>query len=120
MTTTSPEAIVVSAIGTLAGGLVYPDLAPAGTAPNPFITYTRIGGPLTTYVDGTLPTLRKARMRIQVWTTQRLATEELMETVLQALCNPTVGGVPLGEAVSEYEEETLLYGAALDVSITFS
>lgn len=112
------EQVIVSALGGLANGSVYPDVAPAHT-PTPWITYQSVGGPGTANLDGTAQALRSSRMQVTVWAATRLGAALLMEDCYQALVNPTVKAVPLGAPTSLYEVDTLLYGSRLDFSIKY-
>jgi hypothetical protein len=112
------EQIVYSALGGLAGGSVYPDVAPAHT-PAPWVVYQAVGGQGSAYVDGTAQATRNSRVQVTVWSDTRLSAADLMEACYQALVNPTVKAVPIGSPVSIYESDTLLYGSRLDFSITY-
>lgn len=112
------EAIVFAALGSLAGGNVYPDVAPAHT-PAPWVTYQAAGGKGSAYVDGTAQVLRNSRVQVTVWASTRMGAANLMESCYQALVNPTVKAVPIGAPTSIYESDTLLYGSRLDFSISY-
>lgn len=113
------EAIVYTALSTLANGQVYPDVAPANTTA-PWVTFQAAGGQSFPTVDGATPSTRNARMQIAVWSRSRLEAASIMEQVFQALVNPTVKSVPIGAPVSVFEKDTLLYGSRLDFSITYT
>lgn len=114
----SVEQIVYAALSGLAGGAIYPDVAPAQTPP-PWVTYQAVGGQAFSTVSASTPATRNARVQLTVWANTRLGAATLMEQVFQALVNPSVKAVPLGAPVSMYESDTLLYGSRLDFSIIY-
>jgi hypothetical protein len=117
------ETIVATALDTLAGGNVFPDVAPAPyTTANPgppWITYQAAGGQSWPTLDNATPSLRNSRVRINVWSLTRLEAAEIMEQVFKALVNPSVCAVPIGSTASSFEDDTLLYGSLHDFSISY-
>lgn len=115
------ESIVYGALSPLAGGNVFPDVAPSGFSEggNPWITYQALGGQAFATIDAATPVLRNARVQVSVWAYTRKQAAELMEQCFQALANPTVRAVPIGAPVSTFEADTLLYGSSLDFSINY-
>ena len=115
------ESIVYGALSPLAGGNVFPDVAPSGSAQGgqPWITYQAVGGQAFATVDAATPVLRNARVQVTVWAYTRKNAAEIMEQCFQALVNPAVRAVPIGAPVSTFEGDTRLYGASLDFSITY-
>lgn len=113
------EAIVVAALAALAGGQVFPDVAPANTNA-PWITFQAAGGQSFSTVDGATPGVRNSRMQVAVWSRSRLEAATIMEQAFQALVNTTVKATPIGAPVSTFEKDTLLYGSTLDFSINYS
>ncbi|MDR5801201.1 DUF3168 domain-containing protein [Caballeronia sp. LZ001] len=114
----SAESIVYTATRGLVADRVYPDVAPASVA-KPYITYQAVGGVDETTFDG-LNEQQNQRMQVNVWATTRAAAGALMQQVLQALTAAPVRGTPIGSPVSEYEDDTKLYGSRLDISIWFT
>ncbi|WP_320535280.1 DUF3168 domain-containing protein [Robbsia andropogonis] len=112
------EAIIYAALQDLAGGNVYPDIAPEGTG-KPYIVYFAVGGNSFPVLNGKTPATRNQRMRINTWAESRLAASELMDAVFSAVVNPSVQAVPIGGPSSTYESDTLLYGSSFDFSITY-
>jgi len=94
-----------------------PDVAQDGVE-LPYITYQAVGGQSAFTLNGGSG-LRNARMQINVWAKSRPDAITLMDSVLAALTADSVKGVPIGDATSEYEADTKLYGARLDFSIWF-
>jgi hypothetical protein len=116
------ESIVYGALSSLAGGDVFPDVAPSGQAQTgrPWVAYQAVGGQSFATVDSATPTLRNARVQVSVYAHTRKEAAELMEQCFQALANPTVRAVPIGAPVSTFEADTLLYGSSLDFSVTYN
>ena len=112
------EAIVYGALKTLAGGRVYPDVAPSPVV-KPYIVYQGVGGVDETTFDGPNE-LQNSRMQVAVWCTSRLEAATLMQSVFQALTVAPVRGTPIGAPVPDYEDDTKLYGSRLDISIWFN
>lgn len=112
----SLEALVMAAIGNLAGGRVFPDFAPAGTE-RPFITYQAVGGEAINFVDGAAPGLRNARLQINVWADKRLEASSLAAQVEDAMRAATnLQTTVLGAAVSTFDDEVGARGAMQDYS----
>jgi hypothetical protein len=112
------EAIIYSALVSLASGRVFPDVAP-GSTPAPWLTYQVVGGQSFATVDAATPVTRNARVQVSVWAKSRMQAADLMEQAFQSLANPAVKAVPIGGPVSTFESDTLLYGSSLDFSITY-
>lgn len=114
----SAESVTFAAIKVLAGGHVYPDVAPAG-APTPYIVYQSVGGVDETTFDG-LSALQNSRMQVAVWAQSRAEAATIMQQILRALTAAPVRGTPIGAPVSVYEDDTKLYGSRVDISIWFT
>ena len=113
----SAESVTFGAIKALAGGRVYPDVAPAGAA-LPRIVYQSVGGVDETTFDGS-DMLQNSRVQVSVWTTTRAEAATIMQQVRAALTAEPVRGVPIGAPVSVYEDDTKLYGSRQDYSIWY-
>ncbi len=111
------ESVTFGALKALAGGRVYPDVAPPGVA-KPYIVYQGAGGVDETTFDGP-DELQNSRMQVAVWATGRLESAELIAQVRLALAAPPILAKPIGAAVSVYEEDTKLYGKRQDFSIWY-
>jgi len=96
---------------------VYPDAAPASTA-TPYITWQQIGGDAFTYVEGSLPDRRNARIQINVWDKSRIASTTLMLQVEQAICAATQFQGRVDSAhLATFDDDTDLRGCMQDFSI---
>ena len=113
----SAESIVDDALAALAGGRVYPDVAPVKPI-RPYIVYQAVGGPDETTLDGA-DTLQNCRMQVAVWAESRAAASLLIQQVRAALTAEPVRGVPIGAPVSVYEDATQLFGSRQDYSIWY-
>lgn len=111
------ESQVYDALKALAGGQVYPDVAPAGTQP-PYITYQAVGGQPINYLGGESPGKRNARMQVSVWAATRLAAVALAQQVEDAMraAKPLQTEVLTGQ-LAVYDEETTYRGALQDYSV---
>jgi hypothetical protein len=112
------ESIVDAALSQIAGGRIYPDVAPAGAA-KPYVVFQSVGGVDETTFDG-LNELQNSRMQVAVWSLNRPEAATVMQQILQALTAAPVRGTPIGAPVSVYEDDTKLFGSRLDVSIWFN
>ncbi|SDR19077.1 Protein of unknown function [Paraburkholderia fungorum] len=113
----SAESVTAGAIKALAGGRVYPDVAPA-TVAKPYIVYQSVGGVDETTFDGA-DTLQNSRMQVAVWSTTRAEAATIIQQVRAALTAAPVNGTPIGAPVSVYEDDTKLYGSRQDYSIWY-
>lgn len=109
------ESITYAALKGLAGGRVYPDLAPAGVA-KPYIVYQAVGGEDITTLSGA-DTLQNTRMQVTVWAEKNAERLQIMGEVRNRLTAAPILAKPIGAPVSEYEADTKLYGSRLDFSI---
>lgn len=114
----SAESIVDAALSQIAGGRIYPDVAPAGAA-MPYVVFQSVGGVDETTFDG-LNELQNSRMQVVAWGEDRLSVALLMQQILRALTAAPVLGTPIGAPVSVYEDDTKLFGSRLDISIWYS
>ena len=114
----SVEAELTTLLKTLCDR-VFPDVAPAGTA-RPYVTYSGIGGKPLRFLDNTAGDKRNTIMQINVWSSTRAQTMDLIRDIEEALCaSATFTATPMDEPFSAYEEdaEPPLYGANQDFSI---
>jgi hypothetical protein len=90
---------------------VFPDVAPAGTA-TPYVTWQGIGGESVNFLDNTTGDKRNTFMQINVWSQTRLQALQTIRDIENAMrAAPTFVCRPSGEPISQYEEDTQLYGA---------
>ena len=111
------ESVTFGAIKTMAGGRVYPDVAPP-SAVKPYLVYQSAGGVDETTFDGA-DTLQNSRMQVCAWATSRAEAATLIQQVRDALTAAPVSGTPIGAPVSVYEDDTKLYGSRQDYSIWY-
>ena len=112
----SMEATIYGALRGLVADRVYPDVAPKGAA-LPYITWQQIGGDAINFVDPAIPSLRNARVQVNVWADTRpqaaamgRAVEDALRTL--AALQTTVLGAPL----ATYDAATKLRGTMQDFS----
>lgn len=115
----SVDVQIFEALSPLAGGRVFPDVAPEGTA-RPYLTYQQVGGDALNYLEGTVPGKRNARIQINAWADTRLVASGLSEQAEDAL-RLAVGlqAEVLGARASIFEEDTKLRGTRQDFSVWY-
>lgn len=113
------EELVRQALGDLAGGEIYPDFAPAGTAP-PFITFQVVGGKAINFLTGDKPGVTNARVQVNVWAKTRLEASALGAAVESAM-REAVALQPevLTGRTSTFDEETQYRGVMQDFSLWY-
>lgn len=94
------------------------DVAPAGT-PGPFVTCHFIGGKSMRALDGDHCGERNSFIQINVWARTRMASMTLIRAIEDALIASTAFQVarPDGEPISDYDDDTELYGSIQRFSI---
>lgn len=113
----SAEALLTTLLAPLVSGRMYPDVAPLDSD-LPRIVYQQVGGDSVVFIEGTLPNTENARMQLACWATTRAAALDLAKQVETAIvASPAFQGRPISARVSDYEEDTELYGARQDFSI---
>lgn len=113
----SIEAQVYAALQALAGGNVYPDVAPENTPP-PYITYQAVGGQPINLLTGEKPGKRNARMQVNVWAASRPEAAALAQQVEDALRDTkALQTEVLTGQVATYDENTKLRGTRQDFSL---
>jgi hypothetical protein len=115
----SLESSIHAALTALVAGRCYPDVAPNG-AGRPYIVFQQVGGTATNFIEGTMPSLRNARIQVSCWATTRVAAANLARSAEEAMVtNTTVRAFVIGAMVADYEAETLLYGTRQDFSLAY-
>ena len=114
----TPEDHIDAVLQHLAGGRVFPDVAPLNTE-RPFITYQAVGGAPINLLTGEKPTKQPHRMQVNCWAAQRIEASELgmlVEDALRSAGNALQTEVLTGR-VATYDEETDLRGTMQDFQI---
>lgn len=113
----TPEDHIDAVLQHLAGGRVFPDVAPLGIE-RPFITYQAVGGAPENYLSGDRPGKQQVRMQVNVWAERRAEASELGMLVEDAMRSATdlLVEVITGRAAT-YDEETDLRGVMQDFSM---
>ena len=115
----TPEDHIDAALQHLAGGRVFPDVAPAGAA-TPYITYQLVGGEPDAYVSGDRAEKRYRRMQVNCWAGpgRRAEASELGALVEDTLCSVLLLQVEvLTERMSRHDEETDYRGTMQDFNL---
>ena len=113
----TPEDHIDAVLQHLAGGRVFPDVAPLNTE-RPFITYQAVGGAPENYLSGDRPGKQQVRMQVNVWAERRAEASELGMLVEDAMRSATdlLVEVITGRTAT-YDEETDLRGVMQDFSM---
>lgn len=111
------EELVHATLSALAGGRVYPDLAPEGTEA-PYIVYQQVGGQSLNHTEGSKPDAENCRIQVAVWGPVRTEVTALAQQV-EALMRQAAGAqvTVLGNRTSVYEPDTALRGTRQDFSL---
>lgn len=116
----TPEDHIDAVLQHLAGGRVFPDVAPQGTA-RPFVTYQLVGGAPENYLSGDAPDKQQVRMQVNCWASQeqgRHVVSELAMLVEDAMRSATHLQVEvISGRVSTYDEDTNMCGTMQDFSM---
>jgi tetrahydromethanopterin S-methyltransferase subunit E len=113
------EEQVVAALQGLAGGRVFPDVAPEKTQV-PYITYQAVGGEPVNFLTGEQPGKTNTRIQINVWAASRIEASQLGAQV-EAAMRAAVALQPevLTGRMSTFDEITRLRGMLQDFSIWY-
>ena len=111
------EADLYALLSPLVAGRVYPDVGPNNAQP-PYITFQQIGGQTLNYLGREIPTLRNARVQINVWAATRAQAMQTGRQAEDAMRTATAfQAAPLGAALARKDADDPLYGAQQDFSI---
>lgn len=111
------ESNIYTAIKSLCGNRVYPDIAPANTV-KPYVTYSQIGGEPFSHLANTVPDKQNGRFQFNVWGTTRAECSSLIAQIETALVTSTLFQArPIGAPVSTYDPDMCLRGAMQDFSV---
>jgi len=110
------EQAIYDRLKVLCDGRVWADVAKAGT-PKPCITYQQVGGEVVQFTDQTLSDVRHARIMVKAWADKRITASNLAAQIEELLVtHPDMQVVAIGTFISDYEEDTKLYGTRQDFS----
>ena len=111
------ESLLFNALKGLVSNRVYPDIAPIGTV-RPYLTFQQVGGASINFLGGDIPGKARARMQVNVWADTRSQAALLITQVESAIRSATaLQATVLGQPVSSYELDTLLYGSRQDFDL---
>lgn len=113
------EADFVAAVGDLIGDRFYPDFAPIDVV-KPYAVYSQVGGESVSFLEGGIGSKRNARIQINVWSTTRKASNELMNDIEEALAITPFFATPIGALRARVDDEGKLRGAEQDFSLWFT
>lgn len=111
------EAEVFTTLQQLAGGRVFPDVAPEGTEV-PYITFQAVGGEPLNFLSGDRPDKANSRVQVNVWAATRLEASEIGAQVedLMREASRLQPEVLTGRAAT-YDETTKYRGTMQDFSL---
>lgn len=113
----TPEDHIDAVLQRLAGGRVFPDVAPLGTS-TPYITYQAVGGAPINFLTGERPAKQTHRMQVNCWADSRAEASELGMLIEDAMRSATHLQVEvLTVRAANYDEETNCRGTIQDFSI---
>lgn len=113
----TPEDHIDAVLQHLAGGRIFPDVAPLNTE-RPFITYQRVGGTPDEYLSGDRAEKRYRRFQVNVWAVHRAEASDLGMLTEDALRSATYLQVEvLTELTATYDEDTDLRGFMQDFNL---
>lgn len=111
------ESHIAARLGALAGGRVYPDIAPADAAA-PRITWLAVGT-VTGWVLSGWDGSQNASLQVDCWANTRLEAIQLGQQTFEALAQPgpgfTVGGAQ--RLPDDYEADTRLYRVSWEFTL---
>ena len=108
---------IATTLASLAGGRVYPDFAPEGTAA-PYIVFQQVGGQAFNHTEGTLPTAENCRIQVATWGVMRTDVTTLAQQAEALLLAATAfQATTLGNRTNLVDEDTALRGARQDFSV---
>lgn len=113
------EQSIYAALRVLVADRVYPDFAP-DEEPRPYITFQQVGGEPVNFVDSTAPSLKNARVRVNVWADTRRGAAEISGQIETALRDAgPLRTTVLTNALALYDPSTRLRGVSQDFSFWF-
>ena len=113
----SIEDKLFTVLSALAGGQVYPDIAPPGTVA-PYLVYQQVGGAALAYTEGSVPGQENCRIQVATWSLRRTEATSLAKQAEALLLQATTfQATALGNRVHAFDEDTGLYGARQDFSV---
>lgn len=107
------ETDLVTTIGALVSGRVYPDFAPAG-ATLPYVIYQQVGGSVINPIDGTDPGKENSRIQFGAWAETRSAANALMRQIEDAVRPAPLNGRPASALIARYDDGSHIRGAQQD------
>jgi hypothetical protein len=113
----TPEDHIDAALQHLAGGRIFPDVAPLDAA-KPYITYQVVGGEPMNFLSGDRPSKQHVRMQVNVWSERRIEASEIGMLAEDALRSATALQVEVASGrVATYDEDTNLRGTMQDFTL---
>ncbi len=115
----SLEGDLKTALNSLVGNRVYPDVTPDSPV-FPLIVYQQVGGTAQDFLESAVPSKSNARMQVMVWAKTRIEASSIAHAARLALVDGSLKATTLGAPVSMYEEALKLYGNRTDFGIWYT
>ncbi len=114
----SLEKSLVSLLGDVVGGRVFPDIAPIETD-RPYLIYQEIGGgSQVDFMDNSLPDQRNTIVQLAVWEDTRLGASAVMDRVEEKMAASFELKASIsGSRTSDYDDVVKRYGCLQDFNI---
>lgn len=110
------EPVLVSVVGPLVEGRIFPDYAPPDT-PYPYVTYQQVGGQAFAYLEGRPTDKKNARIQVNAWANSRAEAMTLIRSIEDAVVTPPLLGTPIGAATALSDPVAGKRGAMQDFSL---
>jgi hypothetical protein len=111
------EASLVTLLGPLVSGRIYPDVAPNGAA-MPYLVYQQVGGDIVSFLEKALPSMENGYFQITAWAPTRLGASALIRQAESAVITSTAFQAQAMQGpISAYTDESNTYGSHQQFSI---
>lgn len=110
------EVDLVTTIGALVGGRVFPDVAPFATV-TPFAVYQQVGGSAVNFLGAESSAKKNARIQVTIWADTRLEAMTKIRQLEDVMCAAPILAYVEGAAIAHYDNSTKLRGALQDFSV---
>lgn len=115
----SLEGQIKTALNSLVGNRVYPDVTPDNPV-FPLVVYQQVGGEAQDYLESKVPNKSHARMQVVVWAKSRPEASSLAHAARVALVEGGLNATTYAAPVSLYEEALKLYGNRTDFGVWYT
>lgn len=114
----STKAQFVTLTKGVVGGRLYPQQAPENTK-IPYATWTQVGGPSITFLEGVNASKDGARIQINIWAKDDIEADTLMNQMSDIIVALPIAGDPQGAAAMAHSNPPNIRGMKRDFIIWF-